>query len=100
MGTGFIDNSNTDGWSRIPTWRDWFLFQRATIYLDMRGGEVAERRQAARAFLAEEVRLYAGTTKNDDGRVFPFTAELRLLLQEARMHQYRALYLPQVPLTC
>jgi len=35
-------------------------------------------------FLAGEVRLNAGTPKNNDGRVFPFTAELRSLLQ--RLH--------------
>ena len=29
-----------------------------------------------------EVRLDAGTTKNGDGRVFPFTAELRRILEE------------------
>lgn len=31
---------------------------------------------------AEEVRLDPGTTKNDEGRVFPFTAELRKVLDE------------------
>ena len=31
-----------------------------------------------------EVRLDAGTTKNDEGRVFPFTAALRLILEEQR----------------
>src|SRR5262249_15942936 len=30
------------------------------------------------------VRLDVGTTKNDDGRVFPFTAELRTILEEQR----------------
>ena len=35
-------------------------------------------------FSAAEVRLDAGTTKNDDGRVFPFTAELRTILEEQR----------------
>ena len=33
-------------------------------------------------FSAGEVRLDAGTTKNDEGRVFPFTAELRAVLEE------------------
>jgi integrase len=32
-------------------------------------------------FLAGEVRLNAGTTKNNEGRVFPFTTELRFLLE-------------------
>jgi integrase len=31
---------------------------------------------------AGEIRLDPGTTKNDDGRVFPFTAELRQVLEE------------------
>src|SRR6202171_1000253 len=33
---------------------------------------------------AGEVRLDAGTTKNDEGRVFPFTTELRRSLDEQR----------------
>ena len=33
---------------------------------------------------AEEVRLDSGTTKNGEGRVFPFTAELRSLLDAQR----------------
>jgi len=32
-------------------------------------------------FNAGEIRLDAGTTKNDEGRVFPFTADLRTLLK-------------------
>ena len=35
-------------------------------------------------FQAGEVRLDPGTTKNDDGRVFPFTAELRRVIEEQR----------------
>jgi integrase len=35
-------------------------------------------------FGAGEVRLDAGTTKNEEGRVFPFTAELRELLEAQR----------------
>ena len=35
-------------------------------------------------FAAGEVRLDPGTTKNDEGRVFPFTAELRRILEEQR----------------
>lgn len=35
-------------------------------------------------FEAEEVRLEPGTTKNDKGRTFPFTASLRTLLVEQR----------------
>ena len=35
-------------------------------------------------FVAGEVRLDPGTTKNDEGRVFPFTAELRRILEEQR----------------
>jgi integrase len=31
---------------------------------------------------AGAVRLDAGTTKNDDGRVFPFTSELRRVLED------------------
>ena len=34
--------------------------------------------------VAGEVRLDPGTTKNDEGRVFPFTAELRRILEEQR----------------
>ena len=34
---------------------------------------------------AGEVRLDAGTTKNGEGRVFPFTAELRRVLDDQRM---------------
>ena len=37
-------------------------------------------------FRAREVRLDAGTTKNGDGRVFPFTAELRRLLEQQYGH--------------
>jgi integrase len=40
-------------------------------------------------FEAEEVRLDAGTTKNGEGRVFPFTAELRRLLQERQAEHER-----------
>ena len=35
-------------------------------------------------FGGREIRLDAGTTKNDDGRVFPMTRELRALLEEQR----------------
>ena len=35
-------------------------------------------------FPAGEVRLYAGTTKNGEGRVFPMTARLKSLLEEQR----------------
>ena len=35
-------------------------------------------------FVAGEVRLDPGTTKNDEGRVFPFTVELRRILEEQR----------------
>ncbi len=35
-------------------------------------------------FQAEEVRLDPGTTKNDEGRTFPFTLELKALLEEPR----------------
>jgi integrase len=35
-------------------------------------------------FTAGEVRLDAGTTKNGEGRVFPFTTELRELLEERK----------------
>lgn len=42
-------------------------------------------------FDAAEVRLDPGTTKNDEGRTFPFTAELRALLagQRAKRDQLR-----------
>src|SRR5260221_7347376 len=33
-------------------------------------------------FVGNEIRLDAGTTKNDDGRVFPMTRELRALLED------------------
>jgi integrase len=33
-------------------------------------------------FAGNEIRLDAGTTKNDDGRVFPMTRELRALLED------------------
>ncbi len=35
-------------------------------------------------FRAAEVRLDPGTTKNDEGRVFPFTTELQRILEEQR----------------
>ena len=35
-------------------------------------------------FRIGEVRLDPGTTKNDEGRVFPFTADLRAILEEQR----------------
>jgi len=35
-------------------------------------------------FMSAEVRLDPGTTKNRDGRVFPFTSELRQVLKEQR----------------
>ncbi len=37
-------------------------------------------------FAAGTVRLDAGTTKNDEGRVFPFTSDLRILLEAQREH--------------
>jgi len=40
-------------------------------------------------FAAGEVRLDPNTTKNDDGRVFPFTAELRQLLELQRAERDR-----------
>lgn len=40
-------------------------------------------------FDAGEVRLDAGTTKNDEARVFPFTTELRALLQEREAERER-----------
>jgi integrase len=44
--------------------------------------EVQSLRWSQVDFSAGEVRLNAGTTKNDDGRVFPMTKALRLLLEE------------------
>jgi integrase len=47
-----------------------------------------------------EVRLDPGTTKNDDGRVFPFTTELRQVLEEqekaARLLQGKGIITPYV----
>lgn len=40
-------------------------------------------------FAAGEVRLDSGTTKNGDGRVFPFTAKLRLLMREQKAEHDR-----------
>jgi len=41
-------------------------------------------------FMAGEIRLDPHTTKNDDGRVFPFTDDLRRLLETLRdEHQTR-----------
>ncbi|OFW03722.1 MAG: hypothetical protein A3H96_04305 [Acidobacteria bacterium RIFCSPLOWO2_02_FULL_67_36] len=40
-------------------------------------------------FAAGEVRLDAGTTKNQEGRVFPFTAELRTMLQTQHLEHLR-----------
>jgi integrase len=46
--------------------------------------EAARLRWANVAFDAGEVRLEPGTTKTGEGRVFPFTAELRALLERRR----------------
>ena len=40
-------------------------------------------------FDGEEIRLDAGTTKNGEGRVFPFTAELRALLKARHAEHLR-----------
>lgn len=40
-------------------------------------------------FAGEEVRLDAGTTKNGEGRVFPFTDDLRRLLKERKAEHER-----------
>ena len=40
-------------------------------------------------FNVGEVRLDAGTTKNNEGRVFPFTADLRLVIEEQRQQADR-----------
>ena len=47
-----------------------------------RRGEASSLEWRQVDFGAGEVRLDPGTTKNDDGRVFPFTRELRELLEE------------------
>ena len=41
-------------------------------------------------FVVGEIRLDAGTTKNDEGRVFPLTAELRRILEERQRLADRA----------
>ena len=46
--------------------------------------EAARLRWTAVAFDAAEVRLDPGTTKTGEGRVFPFTAKLRALLERRR----------------
>jgi integrase len=46
--------------------------------------EAARLRWTNIAFDAEEVRLDPGTTKTGEGRVFPFTADLRALLERRR----------------
>jgi integrase len=46
--------------------------------------EAARLRWTAVAFGAGEVRLEPGTTKTGEGRIFPFTAELRALLERRR----------------
>jgi len=46
--------------------------------------EAARLRWANVAFDAGEVRLEPGTTKTGEGRIFPFTAELRALLERRR----------------
>ena len=46
-----------------------------------RRGEVTRLEWRQIDFAAGEVRLDPGTTKNDEGRVFPFTRELRELLE-------------------
>src|SRR5438309_8290447 len=46
--------------------------------------EAARLRWTAVAFDAAEVRLEPGTTKTGEGRVFPFTTELRALLERRR----------------
>jgi integrase len=47
--------------------------------------EAAPLRWTSVAFDAGEVRLEPGTTKTGEGRVFPFTAGLRVLLERRRM---------------
>jgi integrase len=49
-----------------------------------RRGEVRRLEWRQVDFTAGEVRLDPGTTKNDDGRVFPFTTALRELLEAQR----------------
>jgi integrase len=49
-----------------------------------RRGEVLELMWPRVSFPDGEVRLDPGTTKNGEGRVFPFTAELRALLEAQR----------------
>jgi integrase len=44
--------------------------------------EVLKLQRSQVDFLVGEVRLNAGTTKNNEGRVFPFTTELRFLLEK------------------
>jgi integrase len=52
------------------------------IYLTgWRRGEVTRLEWRQVDFRAGEVRFDPGTTKNDEGRVFPFTMELRELLE-------------------
>jgi integrase len=50
----------------------------------MRVGEILGLNWDNVDFEAREIRLDAGTTKNDDGRTLPFTDEVEVLLQEQR----------------
>jgi integrase len=52
-------------------------------------------------FLAGELRLLAGTTKNDEARVFPFTSELRNVLkaqhaETQQLQRKKAILVPYV----
>jgi len=69
--------------SRLPSDRAGFVSFRYTpgwrwLY------EAARLRWTSIAFDAGEVRLDPGTTKTGEGRVFPFTADLRTLLERRR----------------
>jgi integrase len=77
--SGFIDRKQLDALCRhLPEYLRAFV-----VFAWLTGWRLSEIRRLQWRhidFAREEIRLDAGTTKNDDGRVFPMTEELRLLL--------------------
>jgi integrase len=81
--TGFLTRQEVDRLcsSLEEPYRSFTMFG---FFTGWRYEEIQELEWRHIDFVASEIRLDPGTTKNGDGRVFPFTAELRQLLKSVR----------------